>query len=135
MGTDPVTPTYDPGADCNTCKDIIFDGVTPLYVEAHVDGIAACPGIPFALPNGVFLLTQTVPCTWIFNDGAGTAWQWILNPADSRFLITFVGFFWFVHIIAGVCNFTFTNTNVCGVALAIGLGGTVEVFWGPTIDP
>lgn len=135
MGTDPVTPAYDPGDDCNTCKDIIFNGITPLYVEAHVSGVEACPGGPAFDPNGVWLLTQVLECQWLGGAG-GVGFNWILQLNSSIFTIVSGPAFFFSGTILSRCISTFTNDLVvCNVPATSGINGTVEVFWGPTIGP
>lgn len=135
MGLDPEFPDYEAGVDCGSCHASLFDNVTPKYVEANVAGGADCPGSPFTFSDGVFLLTQSVnPCLWI---GTVAPWavQWQLRVADSIFSISLPGAFWFFDQILSTCQTSFANSNVCGVGLAEGFGGTAEIFWGPTIDP
>lgn len=132
MGTDPITPIFDPGADCNLCKDVIFDGVTPLYVEAHVMGIEQCPAMREVPEDSVVILTQDTTCRWLLN-GPPWTYVWDLIAGQSLFTITFAGQFAFQQIVAINCLSTFTNANIhCGFPVA-GINGTVEVLWGPTI--
>lgn len=133
MGIDPINPGYPPGDDCVNCQDIIFNGITPLYVEAYVSGISACPAAgPLQPPSGVFVLTQIAPCSWLFFDGV-IAYQWTLTDVDSNFVIAAHPILWFSHTDPTECVSTFTNQLACGPANHFGTGGAVEVFWGPTL--
>lgn len=135
MGLDPEFDEYEEGDECPSCVDILFDGVTPKYVEADISGIIKCPMVIPDPPNGTVLLTQTVPCTWKTVVGINF-YEWILGPASSMFTIysapTFV---WFVHIRALLCCDAFVNSNVCGVGGAMGDSGYATIWWGPTIGP
>lgn len=135
MGIDPENPDYEPGIDCPTCKSVIFDEITPKYVEANVVGIVLCPGFVVPTPNGVILLTQTGPCQWVggFN---GWAYLYSLTFINSTFAISAGPSICFTHTIAVICQSAFTNQNAaCALPFSVGLGGTANVFWGPTIGP
>ncbi len=135
MGTKPDTPAYEPGDDCDACKSVIFNEITPKYVEAHVEDITVCPGFVAPTPNGVFLLTQTVPCQWVgfFN---GWAYRFQLSVFNTSFAILAGPSIVFTSTILIICQTSFTNQNgPCNLPFSVGTGGTVDVFWGPTIDP
>lgn len=135
MGLRTTFPDYYPGGPCNVCKDVIFEGVTPMFVEAWVFGIVKCPGIPIEPPNGNFLLTQTVlPCVWEYVD-VPLVIRWRLLADRSIFDIRWFESFWFFARIDDICFDTFDNENVCGVGLIAGDNGWVTIFWGPGIGP
>lgn len=135
MGLPPELPDYTPGVACPSCEATLFGGVTPLYVEAHVQGVIECPGLPTGV-NGVILLTQGgPPCNWVFNTPA-IFWRWTIGPAGSEFAISTGGALYFTDPSGVNCRTTFTNTSPgCVPFVFAGHGGTVEVFWGPTIGP
>ncbi len=135
MGLDPEFPNYEAGVDCAVCKSVIFNEVTPKYIEANVQGVLPCPTPPLVFTNGVYQLPQTAPCLWnlILPGLINVAYQ--LNIGSSTFSVTAPPFIFFVEQIFVNCQTSFTNTAVCGVGGAIASGGTAEVFWGPTIDP
>lgn len=135
MGLDPKHPDYEPGNQCNVCKDILFAGVTPKYVEADVSGINPCPGIEDPAPNGTFLLTQGVnPCFWQYTTN-GLFINWELRIDRSILSIGVLGLWWFRAIVEDTCFDAFVNVNVCGEGPVIGENGYVLLYWGPTIGP
>lgn len=135
MGEDPNDNDYEAGDDCNACKNIIFDGITPEFVWMQVDGIAKCPGFPVDMPNGLFLLQQSAaPCVWFLSQGG---WNFIWSiGAGSAANITlaappnpsaFNGFS------DPDCDTNFANDNaICGPTVA-GTGGNVRIYWGPSV--
>ncbi len=136
MGTDPAKPDYEPGRRCGTCEDILFNGVTPKYVEVDFSGIVCCPGIQGPAPNGTYLLTQNAinPCQW--DAGFPTdIRRWRLEPARSYLLLMEGGFNWFNSYPYLTCMDAFINENVCPLNLAVGFDGYAVCFWGPTIGP
>lgn len=135
MGTAPDNDDYDSGDDCAICLDVLFDGVTPKYVEADVFGVVKCPMAFGDPPAGTFLLTQTAPCSWMYLFDGKYSLSWDLRPHDSTFIITFPGFFWFLSIVLEPCFDAFVNQNVCGVGPTFGENGYVTLWWGPTIGP
>ena len=135
VGTFPETPAYPEGAECAVCVSALFGGVTPKYVEAHVDGVIDCPGGPVFDPNGVVLLTQNAACGWLGGKG-GFAYNWILLVGQSIFRIEsgLQTFFTAAPLIECVTEFTNLHT-ACTGGVVLGKDGTVEIFWGPTIGP
>lgn len=135
MGLDPEFPDYEEGDACPVCVDILFNGVTPKYVEIDVSGITKCPIAIGDPPNGTFLLTQVQPCIWrasVFPDN----FEWNLQVARSFFKIFQTPFeIWFSSDWAVECYDAFVNQNICGVGPAYGANGYVLVWWGPTIGP
>lgn len=133
MGTDPETSDYDPGNDCTVCVDVLFDGVTPKYVEADVVGIVKCIGVPDDPPSGTFLLTQAVlACLWQYTEN-GLFINWELRAGSSILTVGVPGFRWFHATVFEICWDAFVNQNVCGAGPVIGEDGYVTLWWGPTI--
>ena len=132
----PVTDdNYPPGVDNPTCNISLFDGITPEFVEARVKGIVKCPITVIEPPNGTFLLTQEVdPSKWSFFDGT-FLFQWEVEPTKTRFFIFAAGFNWFFADIATTCLSQLPSGSICGGPSQRGAGGSVELFWGPTIEP
>lgn len=135
MGLDPEYPVYEPGDECALCVDLLFDGLTPKYVEVDVSGITKCPIAPVDPPNGVFLLTQTAPCRWQLLTDDFVAFIWELNNNQSIFSILRLGMIWFKANVAFDCFDAFVNENVCGVGPVWGEDGYALCYWGPTIGP
>jgi len=135
MGTDPSTDDYSEGDECALCVDLLFDGLTPKYVEAFITGIDKCPISPWEPPTGTALLTQIQPCVWTGLIGVSQI-QWVLQPGQSILKI-FPNVFWsfFNSIVADDCIDAFVNQNVCGVGGSYGENGYVLLYWGPTIGP
>lgn len=132
MGLSPEYPDYQGGVACNLCKDVIFDGKTPFFVEAWVSGIIQCPGMRTVPGNITVLLSQDTPCRWILN-GPPWTYVWELSTAQSLMTITFGGEFAFQRILTAECISEFKNANqTCGLPVA-GRFGFVFIFWGPTI--
>lgn len=135
MGTKPETPDYEAGNNCTHCNSVIFDDVTPKYIEVHISGVVACPLFPVPMPNGVGLLTQQeAPCNWIggmpgFNMGLA------FGAGQTHFLISFGALFYFESLILLPCQTILPNQQVCGFPAIAGHQGTAEFFWGPTIGP
>ncbi len=135
MGIDPESPNYPSDTVCSVCESVIFGGSTPIYVEAHIDGVVKCPGAIIEFRNGVFLLSNVLsPCRWSFVEGMWSV-EWILTPTTSTLVVASTSIPWFKQTIVAACQTQFVNANVCGFGFAVGSGGTGEVFWGPTIDP
>ena len=135
MGIFPPTDDFPLGVACGTCTASIFPDGTPLYVEAHVTGIVACPLFPGAqMPNGVFLLTQTAACIWFFASPT-FFFTFALTAIDSQFTIGGAGLVFFSSGIAAICQTSFSNQANCAVPATAGSGGSADVFWGPTIGP
>lgn len=135
MGIDPENTDYEEGDECPLCVDVLFDGVTPKYVEAHVEGVEVCPGGPAFDPNGVWLLEQIAACQWLGGAG-GFGFIWILNAGASSFTIVSGPVFLFAGTDANDCVDEFSNNIVaCNIPFEAGKNGTVKMFWGPTIGP
>ncbi len=135
MGLDPENTDYEEGDACALCVDALFDGSTPKYVEAHVEGVEVCPGAPPVDPNGVHLLTQQLACAWAVTT-AGLTYAWTLNVGQSIFSIFSGPVRFFSSTVAIACLDSFTNGfNACIPPLQLGKNGTVKLFWGPTIGP
>lgn len=135
MGLDPEHPDYEPGVQCVLCKDLLFDGVTPKYVEADISGIERCPIAIGPTPDGTFLLTQSAACRWQYLSPDDIAFIWELNPGTSIFSILRLGFIWFRSNVPDNCIDAFVNQNVCGVGPVYGENGYALCYWGPTIGP
>ena len=137
MGTKPITPTFETGDDCELCGCPDLGENTPRYIEAHISGIVDCPGAILPAPDGVYLLEQfnVRPCIWGTNIGIQSI---ILNyeNEDSIFEIQVTNnILWFQHQTGLKCSSSFINQLVlCGGDIQA-TGGTVTVFWGPTIGP
>lgn len=124
---------YEEGDECPLCAATLFGGVTPKYVEAHVVGVDVCPGGPAFDPNGTWRLEQIAPCQWL-GGAAGWGFVWILNPGESSFTIVSGPVFLFAGISVSDCVDVFINQQFeCDLPFTAGVGGTVDVFWGPTI--
>ncbi|MBA7673968.1 hypothetical protein ES703_82175 [subsurface metagenome] len=135
MGLKPTFPDYYPGAPCPDCRDVIFDGVTPMFVEAWVFGIALCLGAPPFDPNRVWLLEQTAPCQWLGGE-AGFGFSLIYTPTNSIFTISSGPVVLFSDNIALTCQTLFNNLNlICNFPNPAGINGWVTIFWGPGIGP
>lgn len=135
MGLDPEHPDYEPGVPCPVCEDILFDGVTPKYVECVLSGIERCPGSPDEDVNGTYLLEQQPdPCLWWYFS-APISIRWRLGGAASRLEVWRGVESWFDSTVLDVCFDAFVNGNVCGVWPAIGHEGYAVLWWGPTIGP
>lgn len=135
MGTDPSTDDYEPGIQCPLCKDVLFDGITPKYVEADIFGIIQCPGKPAVPTNGTCLLTQTFACRWF---GLYEGWDvtWNLAGLASGLDISQVLLRAFVGFVADDCIDAFVNVQVdCVAPFNCGRDGYVTLWWGPTIGP
>jgi len=135
MGLRPDYPDYEPGIDCFVCNDLLFNGVTPKYVEADISGISKClPELPDP-PNGTFLLTQQAnPCVWLLT-AAGMSYVWELRIDRSLFYVIIAGGQWFNSEVMHTCFDAFVNQNVCGVGAVYGENGYGLCYWGPTIGP
>lgn len=135
MGTNPETPNYEPGNKCVYCWEILFNDITPKYVEADISGIEKCiPAFPDP-PNGTFLLEQQVnACQWRYAVGP-IIMTWELRVDESRFIILAAGAIWFNSIVGDTCIDAFVNQNVCGVGPTLGENGYALCYWGPTIGP
>ena len=132
----PVTDdSYPAGTDNVTCNLSLFGGITPEFVEARVEGIAKCPLAPLDPPDGTFLLTQ-VPSTdnWQLFDGT-FLFEWAVRSDRTRFFIFAGGFNYFGAQIMTTCITQMSSGRICGGVSQAGAGGTVELFWGPTIEP
>lgn len=135
MGLDPEYPDYEEGDECPLCVDLLFDGLTPKYVEADVSGIVACPLIPMSPPVGTFLLTQTYdPCKWEYMTPEFVI-TWGLEPDRSYLTIWVAGGKWFYSEVLDQCFDAFVNELDCSVGLTLGENGYVTLWWGPTIGP
>ncbi|MBA7696618.1 hypothetical protein ES703_105268 [subsurface metagenome] len=133
MGLAPTFDDYAGGAACAVCKDEIFNGKTPFFIEAWVFSVDLCPPDPGPSPNGVHLLSQKEPCLW---ELLGPVWrfQWELTPALSRFDIQAGPSFSFHSVVEEICIDTFDNELlICAHPFVIGINGWVTIFWGPGI--
>ncbi len=135
MGIDPENPDYEPGDECPRCVDVLFDGVTPKYVEADIVDIEDCPASGILVPpNGTYLLTQFAPCEWrYFVDNLLIGWK--LEIGQSRLFIGFNPGEWFFALVAHECIDAFANELNCGPGNVFGEKGYVTLWWGPTIGP
>lgn len=133
MGTPPPSEIWEEGAACATCVDVIFDGSTPKYVEAHVKDVIICPGVPPPGPDGVLVLPQLAACTWGVAKGAWT-YRYQLFAGTSLFSIMAGPGIAFFHQPIAICQTSFTNQQlVCAPPFGIAKLGTCEIYWGPTI--
>ncbi|MBA7580470.1 hypothetical protein ES708_22362 [subsurface metagenome] len=137
MGLDPTDPVFEPGAQCGNCKDVIFGGITPKYIELRMHDVVQCAG-PTAPPNGVILMTQQGGSPCIYNGNIGVSFFTIIFKAATTevFVLIIIGavfYYWFRNLNALVCSDLVANTNVCPGAQIIGEGGHVHLYWGPTI--
>ncbi|MBA7699059.1 hypothetical protein ES703_107744 [subsurface metagenome] len=134
MGLDPEHPNYEPGIECPLCVDLLFNGLTPKYVEADIFGIDQCPAMDPVPGDSTVLLTQDIACRWI-HDGPPWSFVWELTPGQSLFTVTWAMQFAFQRIVADNCIDAFVNANDhCGFPVA-GINGYVTCWWGPTIGP
>lgn len=135
MGLPPEHPDYEPGNDCAVCHSLLFDDVTPKYIEVDFSGVVACPGAPLPVLNGTYLLTQSGdPCLW------SIAWDvffidYRLRFNESRLRAGSPGLTCFQSIVLDSCFDAFANQNVCGVGPVYGENGYGLCYWGPTIGP
>ncbi len=135
MGTDPETPAYEEGVKCVVCWELLFDDITPKYIEVDFSGVEACPGAPLDVINGTFLLTQSVDeCLWSLVWGVYFI-DFRLRPGESRLRAGSPGLVCFQSIVADDCIDAFVNQNVCGVGPVYGENGYGLCYWGPTIGP
>ena len=135
MGIPPDNKDYEDGNDCTHCGADLFDGVTPKYIEVHVEGVNVCPGFPANNVNGVKLLTQhTIACDYrLFV--APNFYQIVFSAANTHFHIIATGVWLFIGNTLSKCNTLVINDNVCGLPNNGAAGGTAEFFWGPSIGP
>lgn len=133
MGIDPITDNYIVGNDCAVCVPVPFAAGTPAFVEVSFGGIIQCPGAPVP-PNGVHLLPQIHPCSWYkpIAPLGGIIWEMFFG-----FMTLFAsdGYWaWFDGGSDIPCCASFPNllTDCTGFPIG-GIGGTGQVFWGPTI--
>lgn len=135
MGTSPPNPTYEAGDECTHCHSVIFNDVTPKYVEIVVSDIDVCPLAIGPAPDGTFLLTQReIPCIWSLNLGRFT-YSWRLTATNSVLTINEGLQIWFAAETFTACIDTFVNDTFCANPQDDGVNGTVTVHWGPTIGP
>lgn len=139
MGLDPNDDSYEPGNACGRCHNVIFDGVTPKYIQAVITGIVKCPLAPTEAPNGTYVLEQQADsCLWIFtNPIKGYICQLQFHAGGTGFGFHEVHGHWFNASPVNQCDDLFVNENVCGPGHIWGVSGTAKVFWGPGIgkDP
>lgn len=136
MGIDPENPDYEPGDECTRCVNVLFNGLTPKYVEADISLIVKCPFAIGDPPNGTVLLTQNPmsSCQWIAGAHPNFI-TWTLLAGHSIFSAGTIPFFWFFADVAFECIDAFVNTLVCGVGPTYGESGYAACWWGPTIGP
>lgn len=135
---EPFPPPWEPGGACTTCEDVIFDGVTPIFVYAFAQDIIKCPGAPPALPNPnhVIRMTQQAlqPCVWEANFISGifkyTYLYWFTVGFSYMTIQELAGWLVFYNRIMINCQDHFTNELVCGAPFFPAFsGGTVDCFW------
>lgn len=135
MGDPPDLDEWPPGDDCAQCKSVIFDEITPKYVEVLIAGLVKCPLAVLDPPDGVYLLEQDniIPCLWGGLAGP-IGLSWFLNAGKSLFQADIgMGLFWFQHQTNNPCDTIFTNQlGPCGGDVQA-IGGTADIFWGRTI--
>lgn len=140
MGENPDFNNWSAGVQCNHCKDVIFDGVTPEYVMASFSDIVKCPLAPIGIgaPNGSYLLTQDAidPCKW---GGAGPTFviTWSISPDAFLFVLDVAGpaRSWFLGLGGAGCDDSFGNSLIDCDPGEWGFGGTGIITWGPSIHP
>lgn len=135
---EPFPPPWEAGASCGLCVDILFNGRTPKFIYAFVQGVTLCPQEPPIppSPNGVVRMTQLAisPCWWtaskvedIYNYG----YDYFFTLGISAMYITDIsGFGCFASSGPPVCQNSFSNQLICGPPhFPAFSGGTVDCFW------
>lgn len=144
MGTpaDPDEPDYTKGDSCELCSDAIFNGHTPQYVQANIEGVEICPPLE-ELPDGfggaILKQRAAAACHWsaeVPRNGDFHNYDWIIKDiitGGSSFTYDITGGGMFGSIVAEPCIASFGNQLNC-VSGDLTFGGTVGITWGPGIN-
>jgi len=123
-----IDPDFEKGNDCLLCWPA---GGTPKYIWAAWSKVVLCPwaaGVGIGPPPQVLKMTQTIACSWVYDDGTSRAAYGVQMPFASL-RITTQGVLWFDGLGAVPCAQNFINRFGCIPLFQAGAGGFGCVRW------